>query len=88
MLVGRRSDEAVSKLVAHFNQDGLAALEPHGKGGPKPTYGAAARERILAEARRTPDPQQDGTASKVGSGSSLRIVVLPQRAQGQAARSH
>lgn len=62
-IAGRRSDEAVSKLVARFNQDGLAALEPHGKGGPKPTYDAAARERILAEARRTPDPQRDGSAT-------------------------
>jgi transposase len=62
-IAGRRSDEAVSKLVARFNQAGLAALEPHGKGGPKPTYDAAARERILAEARRTPDPQRDGTAT-------------------------
>lgn len=60
---GRRSDEAVSQLVARFNRDGLAALEPHGKGGPKPTYDAVARERILAEARRTPDPQRDGTAT-------------------------
>jgi len=62
-IAGRRSSEAVSQLVARFNRDGLAALQPHGKGGPKPTYDAAARQRILAEARRTPDPQRDGTAT-------------------------
>lgn len=60
---GRRSAEAVSKLVSRFNREGLAALEPHGRGGPKPQYDAQARERILAEARRTPDPEHDGTAS-------------------------
>jgi transposase len=62
-MVGRRSTEAVSELVRRFNRNGLAALEPHGKGGPKPIYDAAARERILAEARRTPDPQRDATAT-------------------------
>ena len=60
---GRRSADAVSHLVARFNQTGLAALAPHGRGGPKPTYDASARERILAEARRTPNPELDGTAS-------------------------
>ena len=60
---GRCSDDAVSRLVTRFNCDGLAALEPHGRGGPKPCYGIAARERILAEARRTPNPEQDGTAN-------------------------
>lgn len=60
---GRRSYQSVSKLVTRFNRDGLAALESHGGGGPKPTYDATARERILAEARRTPNPEQDGTAS-------------------------
>lgn len=60
---GRRSAVAVSGLVARFNRDGLATLVPHGKGGPKPTYDAAARERILAEAKRMPDPARDGTAT-------------------------
>ena len=60
---GRRSPEAVAKLVARFNRDGLSALEPHGRGGPKPRYGAQARQRILTEAKRTPNPEQDGTAS-------------------------
>jgi hypothetical protein len=49
--------------VARFNREGLGAIEPHGRGGPKLTYDAQARERILAEARRTPDPELDGTAS-------------------------
>lgn len=60
---GRRSAQAVANLVARFNRDGLAALEPHGRGGPKPRYDAQARQRIVAEARRTPTPEQDGTAS-------------------------
>jgi hypothetical protein len=59
----RRSAEAVAKLVARFNREGLVALEPHGRGGPKPHYDAQARERILAEARRAPDPELDGTTS-------------------------
>lgn len=62
-VAGRRSGQAVSYLVTRFNQDGLAALEPHGGGGRKPSYDTSARERILAEARRTPNPEQDGTAS-------------------------
>ena len=32
-------------------------------GGPKPQYDAQARQRILTEARRTPNPEKDGTAS-------------------------
>ena len=60
---GRRSDDAVSQLVSRFNQEGLAAIEPRYGGGPQPVYGVAEQERILAEARRTPDREQDGTAT-------------------------
>jgi transposase len=60
---GRRSRDAVSELVSRFNREGLTALEPHRGGGRRPTYDAAARERILALARRAPDPVRDGTAS-------------------------
>jgi transposase len=60
---GRKSGDAVAHLIARFNAEGLKAIEPRRGGGPKPTYAAAARERILQEARRAPDPEQDGTAS-------------------------
>src|SRR4051794_14267261 len=52
--VGRRSGDAVGELVARFNREGLAAVEPRHGGGPRATYGPAERERILAEGRRGP----------------------------------
>src|SRR5262245_1131366 len=60
-LAGRRSGDAVAQLVARFNRAGLAALAPGHGGGPAPTYGPAERERILAEFRRMPDRERDGT---------------------------
>jgi transposase len=60
---GRQSGDAVAHLVARFNAEGLKAIEPRRGGGPRPTYGADERERILREARRAPDPEQDGTSS-------------------------
>jgi len=60
-LAGRRSGDAVAHLVARFNRAGLAALEPGHGGGPAPAYGPAERERILAEFRRAPDRERDGT---------------------------
>jgi transposase len=53
----------VSRWVAKFNTEGLAALEPGHGGGPAVSYGVAKQERILAEARRTPDRERDGTAT-------------------------
>ena len=61
--VGRRSGDAVGELVARFNREGLAAIEPRHGGGPRVKYGAAERERILAEVRRTPDRERDKTAT-------------------------
>jgi len=61
--VGRRSGDAVAKLVARFNKEGLAALVPGHGGGAAVVYGEEERARILAEARRRPDPDADGTAS-------------------------
>ncbi len=61
---GRRSWEAVSRLVSRFNREGLAALEPrHGGGRPVTIYADAQRERILAEMRRRPHRDRDGTAT-------------------------
>lgn len=60
---GRRSGDAVSKLVSRFNQEGLAAIEPGHGGGPTPVYTAKEHERILAEVRRRPDREKDGTAT-------------------------
>jgi hypothetical protein len=60
---GRRSGDAVAHLVTRFNQHGLAAIAPGHGGGPAPTYTVAERNRILAEARRTPDRETDGTAT-------------------------
>jgi transposase len=60
---GRKSNDAVSQLVGRFNQEGIAALMPRHGGGWDVAYGAVERERILAEARRTPERERDGTAT-------------------------
>lgn len=60
---GRKSGDAVAHLVARFNRDGIDALrERHGGGQPK-RYTEAEQERILQEARREPNREQDGTAT-------------------------
>jgi transposase len=61
--IGRRSGDAVSHLVARFNSEGWAALDPRHGGGTVPVYDQTLRERILREARRPPTPEADGTAS-------------------------
>lgn len=61
--VGRRSGDAVAKLVARFNREGVAAVDPRHGGGPPLVYDAGARERILREFRRVPDRERDGTAT-------------------------
>jgi transposase len=50
-------------LVTRFNTAGLAAIEPRHGGGPPVVYDATVRERILRAFRRTPDREQDGTAT-------------------------
>ena len=60
---GRRSNDAVSQLVSRFNREGLAAIEPRHGGGPEIIYGVEERKRILAEFKRQPDREKDGTAT-------------------------
>ena len=60
---GRRSGEAVAHLVSRFNREGVEALEPRHGGGPPVVYRQPERERIIAEVRREPDREADGTAS-------------------------
>ncbi len=60
---GRRSGDAVSNLVSRFNREGLAAIEPRQGGGPTLTYTDQDRQRILKEARRDADREEDGTAT-------------------------
>ena len=71
--VGRRSGDAVSHLVTRFNAEGLSALVPRHGGGRRPTYGAEAIGRIVAEVARAPSPEHDGTAT--WSLSSLRRTL-------------
>ncbi len=61
--VDRRSGDAVAHLVGRFNREGLAALEPRHGGGPHRVYDPAAQARILTEAARPPDREQDTTAT-------------------------
>ena len=60
---GRCSGDTIAQWVARFNREGLAALDARSGGGPRPTYGAAERERMLAEVHRAPDRERDGTAT-------------------------
>jgi transposase len=60
---GFRSTRGVTKLVHRFHQTGLAALASRHGGGPALQYGPPEQERILREFRRTPDREQDGTAT-------------------------
>jgi transposase len=62
-LAGRRSGDAVARLVARFNGDGFDAVVPRHGGGQPARYLSTERERILAEARRVPEHEPDGTAT-------------------------
>lgn len=62
-VAGRRSGRAVAHLVGRFNRVGLAALDREYGGGPPIQYGTVEQERILAEFRRAPDRERDGTAT-------------------------
>src|SRR3954449_5784908 len=61
--VGRRHTETISAWVSRFNRDGLAAVRPGHGGGARIRDGGDAHHRILAEWARTPEREQDGTAT-------------------------
>lgn len=71
--LGRRSGDAVGRLVARFNAEGLAAIVPRHGGGATTVYQEGERARILAEVRRAPDREADGTAT--WSRSTLRRAL-------------
>ncbi len=77
---GRVSGDAVSRLVARFNRDGEDVVVPGHGGGPQLQYTAHERELILAEARRTPHREQDGTAT--WSLSTLQRALRQQQLPG------
>jgi transposase len=60
---GFRSTYGVAQLVRRFNQQGLLAVAGRHGGGPQEQYGPTEAARILAEFRRAPDREQDGTAT-------------------------
>jgi transposase len=60
---GFRSTYGVAQLVRRFNREGLLAVAGRHGGGPQEQYGPVEAARILAEFRRLPDREQDGTAT-------------------------
>jgi transposase len=62
-LVGRGHNETISAWVSRFNREGLSAVRPHHGGGPRIRYGVHEQQRILAEWARSPEREQDGSAT-------------------------
>lgn len=62
-IVGCRVGDTVASWVARFNSEGVAALAPRHGGGATTLYGSSERERILREFHRSPQREQDGTAT-------------------------
>src|SRR5258707_9919050 len=60
---GRRSGDAVGRLVARFNQAGLEAFIPGHGGGEPARYTSTQRQRILAEAPPPPREERGGAAT-------------------------
>lgn len=59
----RKSGYGVGKLVARFNADGLAAIQTKASHGHRVTYTPDQRAMMLAEYRRMPDREMDGTGT-------------------------
>jgi transposase len=61
--VGRRSGDAVGKLVARFNTEGIVALNVRHGGGPRIVYGSEQRSKILQAIQQEPERLTEGTAT-------------------------
>jgi transposase len=77
---GYKSGDSVSQLVERFNQRGLAALLIGPGRGRKETYTLEQRQRIMQELARTPDREEDQTAtwSLMTLRNALRKQALPE----------
>ncbi len=73
---GYRDEDSVGRVVRRFNARGLKALDIAPGRGRKATYGEAERARIVALAQRTPDREQDGTAT-------WSLTTLERAARGE-----
>ena len=60
---GLKSGDGVGKLVARFNEHGLAALRIAPGRGRQPTYTSQDRALIVAEVQRSPDLDEDQTTT-------------------------
>jgi transposase len=78
-VAGFKEARSVSKLVKRFNTNGLAALWIAAGRGGKAIYTSAQQARILQEVQRTPDRQEDQTATWSLSllRKALRATDLP-----------
>src|SRR6266567_4391813 len=74
---GLKSGDGVGKLVARFNEHGLAALSIAAGRGRKATYSSEQRALILQEVQRKPDREQDATGTW-----SLKMLERTLRQKG------
>ncbi len=81
---GYPGGSAVHALVKRFNACGLATVSIAPGRGPKPTYDAATRARVVALAQRSPDRKWDGTAT--WSLNTLELAVQRKIAPAPKAR--
>lgn len=83
LVAGFAEARSVSELIERFNEHGLAALSIAAGRGRKATYTSEQQARILAEMQRTPDRQEDQTAtwSLLLLRQALRQEALPHIAK-------
>ena len=80
----RKSGYGVAKLVGRFNRAGVKALQTKPGAGHPVKYTLEQREQVLAEYRRVPDPEVDGTGT--WSLTTLQRAVRKRPELGQISR--